>query len=274
MTTHERNFIETVWQHYKNNRRMFPWRATTDPYAILVSEMMLQQTQTDRVIPKYIRWLKKFPTFHALAQAKLQTVLKEWQGLGYNRRALALQRLAHAVVKNYAGKLPQTYEKLVELPGIGPYTAGAVLAFAFNMPVPIIETNIRTVYIHHFFPKEHGEIHDKELLALIEKTLDRKNPREWYWALMDYGAYLKKTLGNMNTRSKHYTKQSAFIGSNRQIRSSILRIITEKQSSEKIISRKMKQENISATPEQILKNIYDLEHEGFIKKIGTYYTIV
>jgi len=195
-----KKFKQTIWAYHTANRRDFPWRKTHNPYYILVSEIMLQQTQTERVKQKYAEWLELFPTIEALAKAPLQKVLTTWKGLGYNRRALALKRTAEKIVDEYSGKFPNTYNHILDLPGIGPYTAGAVLAFAFNKAMPIIETNIRTVYIHFFF-KDHGEIHDKEILELIEKTLDHENPREWYYALMDYGVMLKKTVGNLNKRT-------------------------------------------------------------------------
>ncbi len=265
-------FKQTVWDYYKKNKRAFPWRETKDPYKILVSEIMLQQTQTDRVVKKYQEWLKHFPTAQTLAKASLQEVLKHWQGLGYNRRALNLKKAAEVIVTKHKNKFPENYSEILDLPGIGPYTAGAVMAFAFNKAIPIIETNIRTAYIHAFF-KDHGQIHDKELLKLIADTLDQDNPRDWYHALMDYGVMLKKTVGNLNKRSKHYTRQSSFKGSNREIRSNILKIITASQSSSKVIQNKLKKVNVNSTPEAFIKNLSDLEREGFIVKSKNIYKI-
>jgi A/G-specific adenine glycosylase len=284
-------FQQSIFDYYRKNRRTFAWRLTRDPYAILVSEIMLQQTQTDRVIPKYENWLRHFPSFEALAKAPLQKVLKEWQGLGYNRRALALKRAAEQVVEKYDGKLPKDYEKILDLPGIGPYTVGAIMAFAFNRPFPIIETNIRTVFIHflpklqsvrrevsrEFFPQEKRSvtpleanygIDDKEILMLVEKTLDHKNPREWYYALMDYGVMLKKTYGNLNKQSKHYTKQSTFKGSNRELRAKIVRLITEKP-------RTLKQLTllIESDKQKINDTIIRLSKEGFITNRKSVYCI-
>jgi A/G-specific adenine glycosylase len=230
----------------------------------MVSEIMLQQTQTDRVAKKYDEWLAHFPTTAALASAPLQKVLTHWQGLGYNRRALALKRAAEKIEAEYKGKFPKTYEEILELPGIGPYTAGAIMAFAYNKPVPIIETNIRTVYIHFFF-KDHGGIHDKELLPLIEKTLDRENPRDWYYALMDYGVFLKKTIGNLGRKSLHYTRQSPFKGSNREIRSTILKIITQQSVKQDRLKELLKKSSIKATDSQVSKNIDAMVAEGFIE---------
>jgi len=181
---------------------------------------MLQQTQAPRVVAKYKEFLKNFPTIKTLAKAPLKKVVLVWQGLGYNRRAVNLHRAAKAISK--LRSFPKTKQALINLSGIGSTTAGDTLAFAFNKPEIVIETNIRTVFIHCFF-KDKKSVHDKEILPLIEKTLDKKNPREWYFALMDYGASLKKTYSNPSRRSKHYAKQSPFKGSNRELRSKILK---------------------------------------------------
>ncbi len=270
----EAHFKKTIWKFYLENKRSFPWRTTRDPYKIMVSEIMLQQTQTDRVVKKYEEWMTHFPTIESLAMSSLQKVLTHWQGLGYNRRALALKRTAETIFRTYDGNFPQTYDDLLELPGIGPYTAGAVMAFAYNKPFPVIETNIRTVFIHFFFKDEHGMIHDKEILPLIEKTLDTVNPREWYYALMDYGVMLKKTIGNLNKKSRHYTKQSSFKGSNREIRSAIVRAITKKASSEKDLVNMCAEEQISVTKAQLGLNIAALLKEGFIVKKGQKFAIL
>ena len=195
---------------------------------------MLQQTQVERVVGYYETFLKKFPTVGKLARAKATDVLKLWQGLGYNRRAVNLKRAAEVVMKEYGGKFPKTYEELLKLPGVGPATAGDIMAFAYNSPAVVLETNIREVMFHHFF-RDNKKVHDRDLLPLIEKTLDKKNPREWYWALMDYGAYLKKHQGNNVSKSAHYTKQSKFKGSRREQRAKMLRIMLKENRSEKEI---------------------------------------
>jgi A/G-specific adenine glycosylase len=218
-----RRFRKLIQDHYRSSGRSFPWRETTDPYAILVSEIMLQQTQTSRVVPKYLAFLERFPDFTSLANAPLSDVLAHWQGLGYNRRGKALRDLAAMVVDRFDGVLPEIREELIALPGIGPYTSGAVCAFAYNQPVVFMDTNIRRVFIHFFFP-DREKVRDNEIIPLVERTLDRKNPREWYSALMDYGALLKSTARkNPNRRSAHYSKQSKFEGSDRQIRGALLR---------------------------------------------------
>lgn len=227
MNKKEEEFVKEVWEYYeRHGRRSLPWRNTKNAYHILVSEIMLQQTQVDRVLPKYTAFLKKFSSFATLAEAPLGDVLREWQGLGYNRRAKMLHQCAQAVVREYKGRLPRTHSELMKLPGIGHYTAGAVMAFAFHESIPIIETNIRTVYIHHFF-NDDTDVLDVDIQKIVARTLDAGNPREWYYALMDYGVFLKKTIGNQNSRSKHYTKQSTFKNSDRQIRGAILRLLTQ-----------------------------------------------
>ena len=227
------HFKKTIWTRYRTHKRDFPWRRTRDPYKILVSEVMLQQTQAPRVVPKYLSFLKKFPTTQALANAPLSAVLSEWQGLGYNRRALYLKQCAEKIEKDFGGKWPRDFKTLCSLPGIGPATAGDIMAFAWNIPTVVIETNIRSVFIHFFFAGAE-KVSDKEILPLIEKTLDMENPREWYWALFDYGAYLKSPQGrsaeeaeNPSRKSARHVKQSKFAGSNRQKRSQILKLILQ-----------------------------------------------
>jgi A/G-specific adenine glycosylase len=220
-------FQRLIYGYYNLHRRDLPWRHTTNPYNIVVSEMMLQQTQVERVKEKYKEFIEAFPDFNALARASLKEVLAVWQGLGYNRRALALKQLAEEVISSYGGEMPKDAEELCKLPGIGKATAGEILAFAFNIPTIFIETNIRRVYIHEFFDGEEN-VEDIKILPLVEATLDKENPREWYWALMDYGSMLKKKVENPNRRSCHYTKQSPFNGSDRRIRGIVLRTLLKK----------------------------------------------
>jgi len=184
---------------------------------------MLQQTQVERVIPYYKDWLKRFPTPAALAKAPLAAVLRAWQGLGYNRRAKNLQASARAVVKEYKGKFP---EDLESLPGVGPYTAGAVAAFAYNNEAIFIETNIRTAVMHHFFPGK-GKVDDKRILLILEAALPKGRSREWHSALMDYGSHMKRSGIRINARAKSYKKQEPFEGSRRQARGAIVRVLSK-----------------------------------------------
>jgi A/G-specific adenine glycosylase len=222
-------FQQQVYDYYRHHCRDLPWRRTTNPYNIVVSEIMLQQTQVERVMDKYREFIEVFPDLHALARAPLKEVLTVWQGLGYNRRALALKQLAEEVISSYGGDLPKGPEELCRLPGIGRATAGEILAFAFNIPTVFIETNIRRVFIYEFFDGEEN-VKDAKILPLVEATLDWGNPREWYWALMDYGSMLKKKVANPNRRSAHYKRQSPFEVSDRRIRGIILRTLLKKVS--------------------------------------------
>jgi A/G-specific adenine glycosylase len=198
---------------------------------------MLQQTQVSRVLEKYPQFLKAFPTVEALANVQLSEVLKVWQGMGYNRRGLALKKMAEKVTTEFSGKIPRERHELESLPGVGPYTAGAVRAFAFDEPEIFIETNIRRIFIHHFFKNKEG-ISDREIYPLVEATLDRDRPREWYWALMDYGSHLPKIARkNPNTQSKHYMKQSTFKGSLRELRGKIIRALSESPQTLVILKR-------------------------------------
>jgi A/G-specific adenine glycosylase len=215
-------FRERIWDYYREHGRDLPWRHNPSPYQVFISEIMLQQTQVARVLVKYPEWLAAFPDFETLAGASVAEVVAAWQGMGYNRRALWLQRSAQTVAHEYGGRLPHDPAVLVTLPGIGPNTAGSIAAFAYEAPMVFIETNIRRVFIHEFFA-DQAEISDAQLRPLIEAALDREHPREWYYALMDYGAALAKQVPNPNRRSKHYNVQSKFEGSLRQIRGEVLR---------------------------------------------------
>ncbi len=222
---------------------------------------MLQQTGADRVKSRFEPFLGRFPDFPTLAQATPGEVLAAWQGLGYNRRALALKSLAERVTNDFGGLLPEDEHQLRTLPGIGPYTAAAVLVFAFNQPVVMIETNIRRVFIHCFFQDRTG-ISDSEIRPLVRDTLDRGNPCGWYNALMDYGAFLSTLPGNPNRRSRHYQRQSRFEGSVRQVRGRILRILLESgQLTETILCGKL-----DISPAAIEPVLRGLEEEGFIER--------
>lgn len=215
-------FQSMILDFYRQEGRSFPWRETRDPYAILVSELMLQQTQTERVVPKYLAWLEAFPTAADLAAAPFPQVLAAWSGLGYNRRAGYLQSACRQVVQELGGVFPSTAKELQRLKGVGAYTAGAVAAFAFNRPEVFIETNIRSVYLFFFYPDQE-KVSDAQLMPLIQATIYHQDPRRWYYALMDYGVALKKSTANPNRQSRHYSRQSRFEGSLRQARGAIVR---------------------------------------------------
>ncbi len=216
------DFQNQVMEFYRaKGRHDMVWRHTKDPYRIVVSEVMLQQTQVSRVAVIYPAFIDKYPDVFALAKAGPADLLAAWQGMGYNRRALNLQKLAKIIADEYGGKFPEEPELLVKLPGIGPATSCSIAAFAFNRPVVFIETNIRRVFIHYFF-EENTIVDDSEILPLVSAMLPN-NPRVWYWALMDLGTALKASVKNPNQRSRHYAKPKAFEGSDRQIRGRVLR---------------------------------------------------
>jgi len=264
-TKQERSFIATVWKFYEiSGRHDLPWRKDVRPYAIVVSEIMLQQTQVRRVIPKYNAFLKRWPSARALARAPLQEVLEAWQGLGYNSRAKRLRDCTKRISSLTNGRWPTTYEGLVALPGIGPYTAAAVMNFAYNTPQPLVETNVRTVFIHHFFEGQE-QVSDAEIIEVVTKTLPPERPREWFWALMDYGSYLKQTHGNGNSRSAHYKKQTPFKGSNRQIRGAIIRELTKSSLPEPALIKQLSEH----TTERVRNQLADLLSEGLVVKQGS-----
>ena len=215
-------FQEIVWQKGRDAYRDMPWRHTHDPYAIFVSEVMLQQTQVERVVPKYIQFLATFPTVSHLAKASLAEVVSLWSGLGYNRRAKYLHDAARMIASSHDSVFPTAPSELQHLPGVGPNTAGAIAAYAYNFPAVFIETNVRTVYFYHYF-KDTTLVSDATLRDVVARTVDSEHPREWYWSLMDYGALLKKQgCGNVS-QSRHYKKQAPLKGSVREVRGDILR---------------------------------------------------
>ncbi|RXE56577.1 endonuclease III [Methanoculleus taiwanensis] len=256
-------FRELICLHYREYGRDLPWRRTTDPYRILVSELMLQQTQVDRVVPKYEAFIGRFPDFASLARAPLSDVLAAWQGLGYNRRAIALQKTAERVVHEFEGALPADVETLTTFPGIGPATAAAIAAYAFNLPVVYIETNIRRIFIHFFFEDREG-VRDEELLPIIDQALLRDDPRTWYSALMDYGTVLSKRTVNPNRRSAAYTVQSRFEGSDRQLRGRVLALLLKEGAlAEEEIVR-----HLGEDPGRVSRILGRLEAEGFLARDG------
>jgi A/G-specific adenine glycosylase len=270
LTTKEiKAFQGQIYAYYRSHCRDLPWRRTTNPYNIVVSEIMLQQTQVERVHGKYLEFINAFPDFKSLSKASQKDVLAMWQGLGYNRRALALKRLAENVVSMHGGALPRDVEVLISLPGIGKTTAGEILAFAFNIPTVFIETNIRRVFIHEFFDGKE-DVKDTEILPLVEATVDSKHPREWYWALMDYGSMLKKNVENPNRRSAHYIRQTPFEGSDRRIRGLVLkRLLNHTPLSAEILI-----EETGVSLDHLKQILAGLVGEGFIREDNGLYNII
>ncbi len=272
--------------------RDLPWRRTRDPYGIWLSEVMLQQTQVARVLERWPQWLDRFPDVAALANASTADVLAAWQGMGYNRRALALKAAAEELMRAYDGEFPRETRELCALPGIGPATAQGIRAFAFDLPGVYLETNVRTVMLHHFFP-EVSAVLDRELVPLVEATcpeapgasvgleaqvsphatpLDALDtPRSWYYAMLDYGAQLKKTIPNPSRRSASYARQSKFEGSRRQKRAELVRQLLDAGSAgrtEEVLYQDLCSCETAAgrTPidmSLVQSILADLEHEGF-----------
>ena len=251
-----KNFQEKILAWYEKNKRDLPWRKTTNPYEILVSEIMLQQTQVDRVIPFYHRFLASFPDLESLAKAEKHSLLEHWSGLGYNSRVLRLQKLAQQVKE-----LPQEKEALENLPGIGPYTSSAILAFAFNKPFPVIDTNIRRVLLHEF--QLSVETPQTELQDLALQCIPRGKSRIWHNALMDFGA-LQAT--SKKTGIESLSKQSAFKGSTRWVRGQIVKtLLKERKISIYAFKKDLKEKYSSQTIDRIMQK---MEKDDIIKREG------
>jgi A/G-specific adenine glycosylase len=255
------SFQKTIHDYYKEHGRDLPWRRTDDPYHILVSEIMLQQTQVERVIGKYEAFIAVFPDFPSLAGASLTEVMDAWHGLGYNRRARSLLQIGREVMARHKGTLPADDGELAALPGIGPTTAGAILAFAFHISVPFIETNIRRVFIHWYF-QEREKVSDREIMDLVEQTLDREDPKVWYYALMDYGSMLGREIKNPNRKSTRYRKQGPFEDSDRKIRGAIIGMLLKKT----LLSESDIQETTGESSVRIRKVLLRLEKERLIEE--------
>lgn len=267
-----RRFQDEVWKYYDaHGRDGLPWRqpdvnGTFDPYKIMVSELMLQQTQVSRVIPKYLAFLKQFPDASSLAAAPLGEVLTAWQGLGYNRRAKFLWQAAQMVDAELGGVFPGEQKALTALPGVGMNTAGAIVAYAYDRPVSFVETNVRTVFIHHFYDgAETLSVFDKEVLELVQRSLPAvaadgrttAGTREWYWALMDYGTHIKQQHGNKSRASKAYAKQSPFEGSRRKVRGAVIRLLSQRPAT----YEQLAEHETDARLESVLS---DLVREGMV----------
>lgn len=264
--------LEAIERYYAiEGRHDLPWRipgadGTFDPYKIMVSELMLQQTQVGRVVPKYHDFLARFLSVDALATAQLGDVLIAWQGLGYNRRAKFLWQSAQQIVEQ-GGVFPTEITELVKLPGVGVNTAGAIAAYSYDAPVVFVETNIRTVMIYHFFA-ESDTVHDDDVRTATRELLEATalSPREFYWALMDYGTHLKQVVGNLNKLSKGYAKQSKFEGSRRQVRGAVLRVLSNEPQTLSMLMN-------TIIDERLPEVLADLQQEGLVHYAGARYSI-
>jgi A/G-specific adenine glycosylase len=264
-----------IYRHYRLYGRKLPWRRTRDPWRILVSEMMLQQTQVSRVQELYGAFVARFPTAKKCAAADAGEVQRLWQGLGYNRRARFLKEAASRIAVEHGGKVPSAMAELTRLSGIGKNTAAAIMAFAFDIPVGFIETNIRAVFLH-FYGRGGKNVSDNDLMPHIEATLDRKDPRSWYYALMDYGVYLKKQYPLLSRQSAHYKAQSKFPGSRRQVRGAVMRVLASSRAAgitgRGLLSAVMR-EKAALREESAREAIAELEREKLIQKIRGRYCL-
>ncbi|TAH33024.1 A/G-specific adenine glycosylase [Candidatus Saccharibacteria bacterium] len=251
-------FQELVREKGRELYREMPWRTDPSPYRVLVSELMLQQTQVSRVVPKFENFMRLFPNVEALAGSSLDQVLIAWSGLGYNRRAKFLWQAALEVMLRFDGDLPDDLKALTSLPGIGPNTGAAILNYAYEIPTAFVETNIRTVYFHHFFQNQ-TDIADRDLLEVVERTMDREHPREFFWALMDYGSYLKSSHGARLDQSRHYKKQAPLKGSVREMRGRIIRELTTRPLMPEALKRAV------LADDRFEPALADLESEGLVE---------
>ncbi len=271
-------FVDHVLARGSELYRDFPWRHTRDPYEVLLSEVMLQQTQVTRVVPYYERWLERFPTLEALDAAPLEAVLETWQGLGYNRRAIALKRLAEDVCATQGCALPAEESALRALPGVGPATAAGVLAFAFDAPSTYLETNVRAVFLHELFA-DSDEVRDREIEPLVREAMAEverrgQSARTWYYALLDYGAHLKRSVPNPSRRSAHHTRQSPFEGSRRQKRAALLRaVMADPGYGAARYAEDLADDGIDTSPDECDTVLGELVRDGFIVAEGAGFRI-
>ncbi len=258
-----RAFQSLIWDYYRRHARPMPWRESSNPYHIYLSEVMLQQTQVTRVLPRYLQYIKRYPTIAKVAQAPSAQLLQIWQGLGYNRRAVNMGRACRLMMAHHSGKVPQRREELLALPGVGAATAGAILVYAFGKRIPFIETNIRRLFIHFFFAEHPAtdSIADREIMPLIEQSLPRRKLRHWFYALTDYGARLARQRPNPNRRAQAYRQQSAFAGSHRALRGAIVRYVLQ----EGALSRPLLCERLPTYGRiQVERALAELAAEGMI----------
>lgn len=263
------SFVQFILGFYKQYGRTFAWRQTSDAYRILLSEVMLQQTQTTRVQPKYTLFLSIWPDFEALAKTSLDELLFHWKGLGYNRRALNLLKSARAT-EAWNWTIPNDRTIIASLPGVGKATTAALLSFCYNERAIYLETNIRRVLLHCFYPESMG-IADKELELLLAKLCDEVDDyKTWYYALMDYGVLLKTLVPNANVRSAHYSKQGKFENSNRQIRGQLIHLLSDTgpKQAEVILQLLSRFEE-----ERVMDCLDQLKAEGFVQETEQVYSI-
>ncbi|MHA2252598.1 MAG: Fe-S cluster assembly protein HesB [Candidatus Kariarchaeaceae archaeon] len=254
-------FHEMLFSWWADNKRQFPWRDTTDPYKIMVSEFMLQQTQAIRVIPKFLLFTEKYPDLQTLSEADKKELLTIWSGLGYNRRAIWLQQAAGELLK--FEPFPQDPVVLRKLRGVGSYTSRAIPIFAFNADLVTVDTNIRRILIYEGFAQEESS--ERELYEIAENLLPMGKSRDYHSALMDYGA-LSKT--SKVTKISSINKHAPFKGSTRDFRGKIIKCLTKRKG----LSRRDLQEKCSIPGNEIIKILQGLIDDELIQyKSGRYY---
>lgn len=265
----------------RHGRHHLPWRKTTDPYKILISELMLQQTQVPRVQPKYEAFITAFPTLQALANADRASVLRLWQGLGYNSRAVRLHALAKVIIAERSGRLPTSSEELLTLPGIGPYTAGALVIFSQRKPAASVDVNIERVLKRVYFTPSQLPT-KKDIAALQLKLIQHAEPHHLHAALMDLGSAICtarspkcgecplykrcRTRGVRPDEIRTVPKQSRFMDSTRWWRGQILKVLLQGPAAEQHIIYRIKQQPDADDEERCAKAIASMTREGIIRK--------
>ncbi|MFW9798287.1 MAG: Fe-S cluster assembly protein HesB [Candidatus Thorarchaeota archaeon] len=253
-------FQNMIMGWWTDNARDLPWRLDPSPYNVLVSEIMLQQTQVSRVVPKFIEFKKEFPTVESLADAKTKHLLKIWSGLGYNRRAIWLKEAARQIVQR--GGFPQSAEELRKLKGVGPYTSRSILIFAFNKDLAAVDTNIRRVLIASGFADE--TMSDMQVQQVADRVLLKGRSSDWHNALMDYGS---QVLTSGSTGISPKSSQSCYEGSTRQVRGEIVKILT---SSDTMEFRELKLRlDCELNDSELSSIIDDLVADGLVQMTAT-----
>jgi A/G-specific adenine glycosylase len=262
------SFQKHIFSWWKTHRRDLPWRHTHDPYAIYVSEVMLQQTQVSRVIEKYQEFLSAFPTVQTLYASPLSDILKIWKGLGYNRRAGYLKQTIDAIVKQYKGVFPKKDTELLQMKGLGIYTARAICIFAYKQDIAAVDTNIRQIISHYFFHDIQPSV--KDIQTVADQLVPKGKSWEWHQALMDYGALeMKGVKDKIKKKRNHITP---FHKTDRYFRGRIVDLLREeKRERAEIIDYMKKTYALEET--KTLRLLFGLKHDGLITISESYISL-
>ena len=267
---------EALREWYAPRRGAYPWRETRDPYAIWVSEVMLQQTQASRVAPAFRSFLRRFPTVRALAAAPRRDVVKGWSGLGYNRRAVRLSEAARAIVRDHGGRIPRDRTELLALPGVGPYTAAAVASMGFGEPVAVVDTNVRRVVARVHLGIDGHEASVRDVGALADAWLDRVDPATWNQAVMDLGREVCRPKPHCQVcplarvcrfrrsgavADRGPRRQGAFEGSSRQVRGAVVNAL---RSNPSLTSARLAAE-VGFAPDRVERAVETLVFDGLLE---------